>query len=255
MTSQRGITQNTPLNTDSALLRLVAIATMICDHAGAIFFPQYIQMRIIGRIAFPLFCWGIVLGCLYTRDWKKYALRLLIGALISQGPYMLALHHSLTELNVMFTLLLGMLAVTGIQKNRGGSALWAPVISLSLAAVFQMDYGWRGVLLMILMYLSREKKTAFAAMMVAFSLFWGATSSDVSAVFGLTSDSFLSSSQHLVRLSGMIRTFLRLQGLAILALPLMLVNTKSGLKLSKWAGYLAYPGHLLLLYGINMLLG
>lgn len=158
MVNKQDVVLKTPLNTDSAFLRLVAIGTMILDHVGAVFFPQHIEMRVIGRIAFPLFCWGIVLGCLYTRDWKKYALRLLGGAVISQGPYMLALNHSLLELNVMFTLLLGMLAVTGIQSNRRGSAVWMPLICLSVAATLNMDYGWRGVLLIIFMYLCYEKK-------------------------------------------------------------------------------------------------
>ncbi len=243
------------LNTDSSLIRLVAIVTMICDHAGVIFFPQYIQLRIIGRIAFPLFCWGIVLGCLYTKDGKKYALRLLLGAVISQYPFMLALNHSLRELNVMFTLLLGMLAVTGIQRNTKGSAIWAPLLSLSIAAVLQMDYGWKGVLLIIMMYACREKKGAFAAMFTAFCLFWGSASSDVSAVFGVTNDMLFPSSTYMMRWIGMLRTFLKLQGLALLALPFMLINTYSGFRLPKWFVYLAYPGHLLALYAIKLLRG
>lgn len=253
MVNKQDVVLKTPLNTDSAFLRLVAIGTMILDHVGAVFFPQHIEMRVIGRIAFPLFCWGIVLGCLYTRDWKKYALRLLGGAVISQGPYMLALNHSLLELNVMFTLLLGMLAVTGIQSNRRGSAVWMPLICLSVAATLNMDYGWRGVLLIIFMYLCYEKKTAFLAMMTAYCLFWGATSSDVSAVFGLSSNTFFPASGYIVRWSGMLRAFLKLQGMALLALPLILVNTNSKLRINKWVGYLAYPGHLLIIYGVKLL--
>ena len=45
---------NIRLNTDTGFLKLIAIVTMLIDHMGAIFFPQYRVMRIIGRIAFPV---------------------------------------------------------------------------------------------------------------------------------------------------------------------------------------------------------
>ena len=242
----------TVMNTDTGLLRVIAIITMICDHVGIIFFPQNLYLRMIGRIAFPLFCWGIVVGCLYTRDWRRYALRLLMGGLISQWPYMMALSHSVSELNVMFTLLLGMLAITAIQHNKAGSIWWGPALCLSLAAVFQMDYGWRGVLLMIFMYLCRQHKGAFAAMMVSFSLFWGATSSDVSGLLGVPVHV---SSLYMARWLSMVKTFLKLQGLAALSLLLMLSQTKSRVRLPKAVVYLAYPGHMLALYLLKLALG
>ena len=243
----------TPLNTDSALLRTVAILTMFVDHAGVVFFPQIPEMRVIGRIAFPLFCWGIVLGSLYTHDWRKYALRLLIGGLISQYPYMLGLGHRWYELNVMFTLLLGLLAVVSIQKNFFGSAWWGPLVCLALAAAFRMDYGWRGVLLMIFMYLCRGSKGAFSAMMVAFCLYWGSASGDVTGLFGMNADLF-AGNQVLGRLYGPVREFFRLQGMAILSLPLMLIGTESKLRYPAWIHYAAYPGHLLLLYALKEIL-
>ena len=237
----------TPPNADSALLRTVAILTMFVDHAGVVFFPQIPQMRVIGRIAFPLFCWGIVLGSLYTHDWRKYAFRLLMGAIISQYPYMLGLNHQWYELNVMFTLLLGLIAIVSMQKNFYGSAWWGALICLALAAAFRMDYGWKGVLLMILMYLGRKSRSGLAAMFVVFCLYWGSASGDVSGMFGLGSDLFPGSVVW-SRLYGVIREFFRLQGMAILALPLMLIHTNSRLRYPAWLHYIVYPGHLLLLY-------
>ena len=51
------------LNTDTGLLKLIAIAAMLVDHLGARVFPQYPIMRVIGRVSFPIFAYCIAAGC------------------------------------------------------------------------------------------------------------------------------------------------------------------------------------------------
>ena len=41
---------------------------------------------------------------------------------------------------------------------------------------------------------------------------------------------------------------LNAQGFAVLALPLMLINTKSGVKIPRWLGYGFYPLHIFIIY-------
>ncbi|NLD52264.1 MAG: fimbrial assembly protein, partial [Clostridiales bacterium] len=114
--SQRGISPR--LNADAGFIRVVAMVTMLIDHTGVVFFPGVLELRVIGRIAFPLFCWGIVTGFERTGNWPRYALRLLLMGLVAQPFYMLALNHRLHEFNVMATLLLGLLAIAGIREKR-----------------------------------------------------------------------------------------------------------------------------------------
>ncbi|NLM86421.1 MAG: hypothetical protein GX171_06995 [Clostridiales bacterium] len=239
-------------NQDQSLIKLVAIITMIIDHVGVIFFPGVLFLRLIGRIAMPLFCWGIVLGAQRTRDWKKYVLRMLIMAFVSQPFYMWALNHSITQFSVMATLLLGLLAIIGMQKKWYYSHIWAPILCLIISASFQMDYGWRGVLLIILMHLARNSAGGLATLMTAFCLYWGAGGGVLPRGFVqfMTSGPVL----EINRGVGELLSLFRVQSLAILALPLMLIHTKSGLKLPKWFSYLAYPGHLALLWLLKMLL-
>lgn len=52
------------------MLRLLAMLTMLIDHIGVIFFPDDIILRIVGRLAFPLFAWGIARGYRYTSSLK-----------------------------------------------------------------------------------------------------------------------------------------------------------------------------------------
>ena len=49
-------------NQDGALLRLIACICMFIDHAGKMLFPQLTWMRLVGRLAFPLFAYGIAVG-------------------------------------------------------------------------------------------------------------------------------------------------------------------------------------------------
>lgn len=234
-------------NQDHGLLQLAAIVTMIVDHVGVVFFPGVQLFRVIGRIAFPLFCWGIVMGAEKTRNFARYALRLLLLGIVTQPFFMKALGHTWTEFNVLATLLLGLLAIRGIQAKRFGSCVWAPAACLLVSAAFSMDYGWQGVLLIILMYLARHTAGGLAALMVSFCLLWGVRSGLVFQGFAMNTG--------LAPLDQAVTLFvsrISLQFLAILALPLMVIRTNSGIRLPKWLSYAAYPGHLLILWLIKL---
>ena len=244
-----GTLKKAGFNVDTGTIRLVAILCMIVDHVGVIFFPYTIWLRIIGRIAFPLFCYGIVVGSIATHDRKQYALRLLCCALLSQIPYMAALGHTWKELNVIFTLLLGLLAIVGVQQKWHGSEVWGPVLCLLSSAAIQMDYGWRGVLFILLMYFAIETRGGLAATVIAFCLFWGVQSMDISYLFGLSSGTPGTSYS---RMLGPVFALLRLQTCALLALPFILIPTEGNIKINKRWFYAAYPGHLIILYLIRL---
>lgn len=65
-------------------LKLIAVITMTIDHIGAVLMPQYGFLRIIGRIAFPIYCFMLVNGFFYTKNIRKYIGRMLIFAVISE---------------------------------------------------------------------------------------------------------------------------------------------------------------------------
>ena len=67
---------------------------MLIDHAGAVLFPQYEILRIVGRLAFPIYAYTLVEGLVHTHDVKKYMLRLGAFALISEIPFDLAFFGS-----------------------------------------------------------------------------------------------------------------------------------------------------------------
>jgi hypothetical protein len=237
-------------NTNTGLLKWLALIFMFLDHAGKMCFPGVPEMRILGRIAFPLYCWCLVVGAQHTRSFPKYLLRIAVIGLISQPLYMVALHHPWTKANIFLTLFVALLGLWGMREKKLLSHIWAPVLALLLAQYLQVDYGWKGVLLVFLLWGARSSKSAIAAVMIAFCLFWGASSSAVNKVFGLSLIGLTRT-----KLGMLLSPFLKLQGLALLSLPLMLWNIPGKWKLPRWTGYAIYPAHLLLLIALEYLMG
>ncbi len=237
-------------NTNTGLIKLIALIFMFIDHAGKMCFPALTEMRLLGRIAFPLYCWCLAVGASYTRSFPKYLGRIALIGLISQPLYMVALNHSLTQWNIFQTLFLALLGLWGLREKKLLSHIWAPIIALVLAQYLDADYGWRGVLLVLLLYGARQSRGGVAAVMVAFCLYWGTTSFAVSDFFGLRLTPHLP-----FDLRQMLAPFLQLQALAILALPVMLLPMGKNLRLPKWTGYALYPGHLALLIVLEYAMG
>jgi len=228
-------------NQATGFLKVAALVFMLCDHLGKMVFPNIPEMRMLGRIAFPLYAWCLVVGFCYTRSVPKYMLRLLLVGLVSQPLYMLALNHTWREPNIFLTLLLALGGLWGMREKRWLSQLWAPALALTLAVALRCDYGWRGVALIWMLYAARTSRPALAAVMAAFCLYWGTSSSAVNALFGL--------SLHVpgAILPTLLQPWLRLQALAILALPLILWRCPIRWKIPSWLGYALYPAHLLLI--------
>ena len=124
-------------------LKRIACLSMLLDHIGASllenglfkqgsFWPGDVQLdgvlRLAGRLAFPIYCFLLVEGFLHTHDFKKYALRMLGFALISEWPFDWAFFSGVYwgHQNVYFTLLLGLLAIPAILTRSGCGPLPGP---------------------------------------------------------------------------------------------------------------------------------
>jgi hypothetical protein len=225
---------------------------MIIDHVGAALLPGIFELRVIGRIAFPLYCWCLAVGAVYTRNIARYGLRLLLTGVLSQPFYMAAFGHEWYELNIFFTLFLGLTAIAALRDRRFFVHIWGPALCVLLPCLVSVDYGWKGVLLIILLYSARKERSAIAAVMIAFCMSWGSGSATVTSFAGIP----------LVPPSGSIYAallapldgFRKVQNLALMALPLMLIPVKIKVRFPKVAAYLVYPAHLAVIALIRWLL-
>ena len=136
-------------------------------------------MRLAGRLAFPIYCFLLVEGFLHTHDFKKYALRMLGFALISEWPFDWAFFSGVYwgHQNVYFTLLLGLLAMKALdtyQTPEGMPAmkgiLGAGACFLA-AALLHCGYGVLGLALILALYMPRKDKRAQCIAGAVFSLF------------------------------------------------------------------------------------
>ena len=100
---------------DGTALKLLAMLSMVFDHVGDNFFPEQTWMRIIGRIAMPIFAFFVAEGFLHTRDRRKYLLRMGVFALVSELPFDLLTAGRLEfgNQNVMCTFFLAIPVMAG----------------------------------------------------------------------------------------------------------------------------------------------
>ncbi len=236
-------------NMDTSLLKLLALIFMLTDHIGARIFPGVTELRIIGRIAFPLYAWCLVVGSVKTRNPAMYLLRMLLLAVLSQPLYMMGLQHTYRELNILFTLSVSLVAIFGIRQKFFFSQIWAPILCYVLLGFVQVDYGWRGLTFILVLYLARESRGGLIAAFLAYALFWGSGSAQVNSLFGWKLPYI-----EMGGLSQPVRAIFKLQTMAWLALPLIAIPMKSGFKMPKWLGYALYPMHLVVLMILRLLL-
>ncbi len=212
-------------NTDTGLIKIIAFVTMLIDHIGYVFFPSEMIFRYIGRIAFPLFAYCLVLGFIHTKNLKKYALRLFLFGAVSQIPYWLCFFKNVGifyQLNIGFTMLLGLYALYGIREKK----YYHTVIALILSEIIPFEYGFYGICAMVAMYLFIFDGKGYFAFASAISLGYPLVASYFNGYFDM-------------------------QCLAVLALPIMLISTRSKIKIPKIIGYGFYPAHLLTLWFIK----
>lgn len=161
-------------------LKIIAIIAMFIDHftkeiitnkiaivnrlfsQATIDYIYFYGRLVIGRLAFPIFCFLLVEGFKHTSNRKKYLMGIGIFALISEIPFDLFNNNQLIYLsnnNVFFTLFIGLAALMLLEKYKGREIARAIIImaSIIIAAITGVDYGALGVILILLIYLANNR--------------------------------------------------------------------------------------------------
>ncbi|MEE1200641.1 MAG: TraX family protein [Christensenellales bacterium] len=239
------------MNQDTDLLKMVGMVSMLIDHAGKMLFPQYAVMRIIGRLAFPIYAYCIAVGCVRSQNIFNYLKRILLIGLISQPFYAVALSHETRAMyaysitkeplraifhfymeswatpNIMLTLAMGVLLIWMLRSKQ--LVMTAAVALLCWLLDHKINYGFRGVLLMVLFYVFCWKWWLSLPIILGYLLWWGGQGGGYS----------------------LFEVRFGLQMFSIFALPLIYIRTKSGLHINKWVFYFFYPAHLILIMAFD----
>lgn len=217
-------------------LKIIAMLSMLIDHTGLMIFPQYKFLRIIGRLAFPIFAYMIAEGCFHTRNRKRYFLLVAGLGIGCQAVYAFAAHHLYLNILLTFTLSIAVIfSVDSFLKQKTRSSLAIAVITVSAVifltiiapAVFEeqgfrVDYGFLGVFFPVAVYYARTKNLKI-----------------LSATAVLSAMAFLN----------------EIQIYSLLAIPLLyLYNGKRGKLNLKYVFYIFYPAHLAAIYLIDKMI-
>ena len=236
---------NGKVNISAYYIKLAAVVSMFADHFAASLLrlgiirwdfdiisraEMYTMIRSFGRFAFPVFCFFIAEGFVYTKDAKKYMRRLLGFAFISEIPFDMAINGKILEFghqNVYFTLFLGLLAIYLLDKfpenTIKSSVLRLCIMAGCLGAAYLLktDYKHVGVALIIFMYLARKYRILQV----------------IAGVFLMYSE---------------FQNVYIILPIAVFFLMLMAYNGKRG-RSFKYFFYVFYPAHLFVLGAIRLL--
>jgi len=178
---------------DSFALKIIAILGMTADHLGNAFWGQ---LPLIGRcllflpggLTFPIMAFLLAVGYQYTRDVRKYALRLGIFALISLVPFIWVLD---AKLNVLFTLLLGLLIIWADDRIQNRTLFWA-LFAAAIIATNWCDWSYIGVPMILIYHRLRNNRLKQVVYPIALvwlfglaTLLMGLGENGFSAAFGL----------------------------------------------------------------------
>lgn len=217
-------------------LKIIALITMTVDHIGWILMPHNILLRIIGRLAYPIFAYMIAEGCCYTHNIRKYLGTMVAMAAVSQVVSFVCAGSLYQGIMTTFSLSICLVILLKNARKKNTVLAWCAVVAGVLAVFFlteilplllpgtdyAVDYGFWGVLLPVFVYLGKDKWQKLLITGVLLVILW--------------------------------LEYRYIQGWSLLALPVLaLYNGQRGRWRMKWLFYLYYPGHLAVIYIIAWL--
>ena len=225
---------------------------MFCDHLWATLAGDAWWLTGIGRLAFPMFAFFLVEGFFHTHDRKKYCMRLLLLAILSELPINLMYSGLLFypfHQNVIWTLLLGLLGIHLMETVRKKQKTWlylltallVVLIGTVLGTLSMVDYYGSGVVTVLIFYLCRQIPYGWIGEVAGLAFL------NCKLLGGMTIP---------LTLGSWTLEFPE-QGLALLALiPIWLYNGRQGAhnKAIQYACYAFYPAHMLILALLRMYL-
>ena len=230
----------------AAVLHIIAMTLMLMDHLWATLLPAREWLTCAGRVAFPIFAFMAVEGYFHTRSFKKYILRMLLFAVLSEIPFDLMYGGTWfypVHQNVLWTFLLSLLGVWLMEQVRKKGKTWMYLLvcvlvvpaGLVLGTLCMVDYYGVGVLTVFVFYFLHGRK-------------WWCFLGQLAALYWLNVE-LLGGLMYPVQLFGMEFELCQ-QGLALLALiPIWLYRGRQGYhsKPFQYACYAFYPVHMLIL--------
>lgn len=182
------------------LLRAIAVITMIIDYTAYLLYEciglsegAYITARTIGCVSFPLFCYQLVECFFFTENRKKHFLKILGLAVISEIPFNVFKEVTFLTLavqNVCFELAIGFILLSVLNKRYNEfwitkhfkkhetQKFFSIIIKFDawvglafFTTMFNIDFAWRGILLLSMLLKAKKAKRRKIAILIAFAIY------------------------------------------------------------------------------------
>ncbi|MBQ4343011.1 MAG: hypothetical protein IJC38_03890 [Erysipelotrichaceae bacterium] len=239
--------------TTSFSLHVIAMVLMLCDHLWGTIIPGNDWLTCIGRLSFPIFAFLIVEGYFHTKSLKKYVMRLLIFALISEIPFNLMVGSRIfypIHQNVLWTFLISIALIHMNEKAKSSNhffkrlftGILSVILGFVLGLVTMVDFYHAGVLTVLAFYFFRGRKWwCYLGQLISMWMIHAEMLGGLGYELSLFGQTF----------------FLSQQSFAMFALiPIWLYQGKQGYhsKLTQYFNYFFYPAHLLILGLLKMVI-
>ena len=161
-------------------IKIIGLISMTLDHIGYYLVFDALWLRIIGRLAFPLFGYMIAEGAFYTKDRNKYFIRLVSLAIIFQLVTYVMTKSLYQGIFVTYSLSVILIYIMDNAQNTQKALSWL-YLGFAFAGVyiitnilprilvntdFKVDYGLWGVMLPVMIYAGKTKKSKLMMIMI-----------------------------------------------------------------------------------------
>ena len=228
-------------------LKLIAAVLMVLDHVGYFLSPQYVILRVLGRLSFPIFAFMIAEGCYHTRNKWRYFFGIFGLAIAYQVFDFFVVRDNYMCILVTFSLAILFIYLLQFVKSRlfvigsfWGALLGCVLLSMAvigiylLNRIFRIDYGFWGCLVPAFACILKKPDRLSSPFLEKLDRFWVHI-----LTFGIG----------LLLLSikaGWVQIY------CLLALPLLLLYSgERGKWKMKWFFYVFYPVHIGIIYLIG----
>ena len=232
-------------------LKIIAAISMLIDHIGLIFCPQITLLRILGRMAFPIFAFMIAEGCRYTRSKLKYFLS--VSGMGVAYLIVFYLYSGVIYMSIFITFSLSIIMIYALQTFKraffaskvsvanilfSGIAFAATVaFSSAMNEIYSIDYGFFGTLAPLFASMCHKPENCSNAVLDKLD-------NHLISLLGLS-----------IALIGLYAVYGGVRIFAFLSIPLLLLYSgKRGKIKMKYFFYIFYPAHILALEAIYILL-
>lgn len=223
-------------------LKLIAIIAMTTDHLAWLFYPGYqtgvipIIMHLIGRLTAPIMWYFIAEGFFYTKNLKKYILRMFLFAIVSHFAYAVMFQKNLIpfqngvfdQTSVMWTLAWGLVALSIEKSENPKFRPWMKSIAMFLIWMITFCADWSSIAVLAIVHIGKNRgnlKKQMTGMVLYVIIYATVYALFLNPVYGI------------------------MQMAVALSIPVLYFynGEKGNWKGMKWFFYIYYPAHLTIL--------